>query len=155
LLTQALELYKQKKLALPIYAATASVNREVEKQNDMLLVNMARQHYQMVATMLQQISNPMIPPPIKQYLQEAMESANALMRMVFRHFDVDEVDRLAPDVPAAQPQGQAQGAPAPPTPGAPGQGPGPAGLGGPQGPGIPAGAPGMLGPGGPVGGPVQ
>jgi hypothetical protein len=138
LLGAALEMYRQKKLALPIYAATASVNKEVEKQNDMLLTNLARQHYQMIATIMQQVNNPMIPPPIKQYLQSAMEAANTLQRMVFRHFEIDEVDRLAPDVPPpAPPPGQ------PPTPGAPMQGPQGPGAGGVPGPRLPVGAPGM------------
>jgi hypothetical protein len=133
----AFNLYRQKQLALPIYAATASVNREVEKQNDMLLTNLARQHYQMIATMLQQISNPMIPPNIKGYLQQAMEAANILQRTIFRHFEMDEVERLAPDVPppTAEPQ--------PPPQGMPQQGPGPQGP--PMLPGSPGGA----------GGPIQ
>jgi hypothetical protein len=146
LLDMALELYKSGSLALPIYASNASINREVEKQNDMLLTNMAGKHYQMIATMLQQIQNPMLPPPIKKYLQEAMEAANILQRTVFRHFQMDEVDRLAPDVPPPQPEGPPPGGPPGPPQGGP---PGPAGSpSGPQGPRIPSGAPGMLPPGG-------
>jgi hypothetical protein len=133
ILELAFDLYRNKQLALPIYAATASVNREVEKQNDMLLTNLARQHYQMIATMLQQISNPMVPPEIKSYLQQAMEAANILQRTIFRHFEMDEVERLAPDVPAPQPQqGAPQGAGGPPGPlpagPVPGGGPGPQGA---------------------------
>ena len=144
-LEEALRLYKEKTLALPIYAATASVNREVEKQNDMMLTNLARQHYQMIGTILQQVNNPMLPPEIKQYLRTAMESANTLQKMVFRHFNMDEVDRLVPAIPSpapetggqpsagqpsAMPGGQPQGQPQPggppggPPPGLPGMGPG-------------------------------
>ena len=144
-LEEALRLYKDKVLALPIYAATASVNREVEKQNDMMLTNLSRQHYQMIATILQQVSNPMLPPDIKQYLQDAMEAANTLQKTVFRHFNMDEVDRLVPAIPPPAPPGPPPGAGPPGLPpgggppgGAPGPG-GPPGMGGP--PGLPPGLP--------------
>lgn len=149
ILEDALQLYKNKLLALPISAATASINREVEKQNDLALANVQRMHFQNIMAMMGQLSNPGAPPEAKKYMADAMEASNILMRMIYRHFAMDEVERLAPDVPKPQAQppqgapGQQPGPPgqqAPTQPQAPGQGaPGPQG-----GLALPTGAQGML-----------
>jgi len=158
LLEAALDLYQRKLLAIPVYASSASINREVEKQADMMLVNIQRMHFQTITQMMVQIANPGMPPEIKKYLMDAMESSNMLMRVVFRHFEMDAVDRLAPDVPKPAEQGaptsQVQGAPRPGEPGAgalaqqPNAGRATPGAGARPGLAIPSGAPGM-GPGGP------
>jgi len=96
---QALQLYKRGLLTLPVYASTASVNREVEKQADLMLSGLMQKHHQMIAQMLGAASNQFAPPEIKGYMTKAVESANALMQQVFRHFGYDEVTRYVPDVP--------------------------------------------------------
>lgn len=108
LLDSALQQFVSRKLGLPVSSSTASVNREVEKQNDLMLTNITKQHYQTITQMMQSIGNQMLPDEIKKYLSESMEAANAMMRMVMRHFGYDEVDRLIPDVPKA-PQAVAGG----------------------------------------------
>jgi len=134
-LREAMDLVKQRAIALPVYAATASVNREVEKQSDMMLTQVMQRHYGMISQMLVQAANAMAPPEVKKYLGDAVLAANLLMKSVLRHFGRDEVDRLVPDVepPAQGQQGQ---------PPAQGQSPLPAGgqgLPAPQG-GLPEGA---------------
>ena len=96
-LREAMELVKNKSICLPVYAATASVNREVEKQADIMLTTMMQKHYGMVTQMLMQAQNAMIPEPIKKYIGEAVLASNLLMKSVLRHFGRDEVDRLVPD----------------------------------------------------------
>jgi hypothetical protein len=110
---QALQAYKAGLLTMPVYAATASVNREVEKQSDLMLTGMMQKHYGMITEMLQSASNQFADPRIKGYLSAAVDSANSLMKSVFRHFGYDEVDRYVPPVPPEQapptgPQGQQQ-----------------------------------------------
>jgi hypothetical protein len=103
-LREAMDLVKQKAIALPVYAATASVNREVEKQADVMLSQMMQKHYGMVTQMLMQAQNAMLPDPVKKYIGEAVLASNLLMKSVLRHFGRDEVDRLVPDAEAAPPQ---------------------------------------------------
>jgi hypothetical protein len=101
---QALKAMKDGVLTLPVYASTASVNREVEKQSDTMLTQLMQRHYAMITQMLQAANNMMTPEPVKKYLNEACESANMLMKSVFRHFGYDEAGRYVPDVQQAQPQ---------------------------------------------------
>lgn len=119
----ALEGIRNKSLNLPVYASTASVNREVEKQADLMLSGVMQKHHQMIGQMMQAASNQFTPPEMKKYIAEAIEASNLLMRMVFKHFGYDEVERFVPDVTVqAQPTngpGQPQ---LPPGQGQPGQG---------------------------------
>lgn len=94
----ALELMASGRMGLPIYASTASVNREVEKQNDIMLVGLMTRHYQTVASLLQTASNVMIPEEVRQYLGQAVQASNALMKDVLRNFGRSETDRLVPEV---------------------------------------------------------
>jgi len=108
---QALEAIVDHKMALPVYASTASVNREVEKQSDMMMTQIMERYHQGVAAMLQSLNNPMVPEQIKQYTMDALEAARTLMKATLRHFGQDEVDRLVPEIPKQQQsQGQPQGA---------------------------------------------
>lgn len=109
----ALEAILQRRIALPVYASTASVNREVEKQSDMMMNQMMERYHAGVAQMLQSISNPMVPPPMKEYTMQALEAARTLMMATLRHFGYDEVDRLVPEIPKQPPS---------PPPGPPPQG---------------------------------
>jgi hypothetical protein len=113
LIKQGLEAIVNKKMALPIYASTASVNKEVEKQSDLMMTQVMDKYHNTVAAMLQAVSNPMTPEPIKKYTMEALQAGRELMVSVLRNFDRDEVDRLLPQIPAnadqpppSPPQGQ-------------------------------------------------
>jgi len=112
---EALEAIKSGQIGLPVYASTASINREVEKQNDMMLTKVLNAHYGMITQMLQGASNPALPPNITAYLGEAIEAANLVMESVMRHFGYDEVKRYVPaaQVAPAQPPQGALNAPSP------------------------------------------
>lgn len=129
-LSMALEFYKNRKIALPVYASTASVNREVEKQNDLMLTGIMQKHYAAVTQMLQAASNMMSPEDVKSYIPKAIKGLETLMEYVMRHFGYDEVDRIVPSAtptggqpkPGEQPMPQSPGAPQmrPPMPPQPG-----------------------------------
>ena len=123
---EALEAIKGNRIGMPVYASTASINREVEKQNDMMLTRVLNTHYGMITQMLQSASNPALPPNIGVYLGDAVKSANLIMKSVLRHFDYDEVNRYVPEPQEAQPQQTQQGAPN--AQGPPGQPQQPAGM---------------------------
>jgi hypothetical protein len=128
------------RLALPVYASTASVNREVEKQNDLMLSQIMVRHYQMVAQMLGGLGQVMTPPDVKVYLTDVIKASNSLMKTILRNFGHDDVDILVPE-----PQVQQGGAPNPQIGGQPSgiQGPplaspqqNPQLVGGPRGEGV-------------------
>lgn len=96
-LVKALEAVKQGRLNFPVRASTASVNRELEKQNDMLLVNVLRQHHMGVAQLIQSVVGGQVPPPLAKYLVKTIRSSDALMHQVLRNFGHDDTSRLLPD----------------------------------------------------------
>jgi hypothetical protein len=131
LLEEALEAYAQGSMRAVVVAGTASVNREVEKQNNMLMQQNLRQHYQMSMGMLQQIENPMTPPDTRLYLAQALHAMNSIQEKLLRDFGIhdggedmvpqtEEFVKKAleqkPDAPQGPPGGQ------PPPGGAPPQG---------------------------------
>lgn len=96
-ITKALEAIRSGRIGLPIYSSTASVNKEVEKQNLFLLVNLMRQHYMGIANLMAQSSNMMTPPDVKEYLLKVIRASNIVMKNVLRNFDQEDVDLLVPE----------------------------------------------------------
>jgi len=107
----ALDAIVSRKMALPVYASTASVNREVEKQSDMMMTQIMDRYHQGVAAMLQALNNPIVPDNVKKYTMDALEAARTLMMTTLRHFGQDEIERLVPEIPkqSQQPPPQPQG----------------------------------------------
>ncbi len=98
-LKMALENIKKKRLMLPIRAASGSINKEVEKQNEMLLLNNHRAHWQMQIGLLQAIQSPMMSAQQKDYLWQTFLAANMLMAKIDKDFGFDDPSAILP-VPA-------------------------------------------------------
>src|SRR6266852_1109985 len=96
----------RKEIGLPCYSSTASVNKEVEKQNDVMLSQIMARHYQMVASLLGSMQNVMTPPQVQSYFKEVIVASNLLMKKILKNFGHEEVDRLVPDPMKQQPGGQ-------------------------------------------------
>lgn len=94
----ALQNIKRGRLNLPIRAATASINKELEKQNDMLLTQLNQRHQQGVAGVFQAINNPMIPDIMRAYLLATLKSSFTLMSRIFRNFGHDDISALLPEI---------------------------------------------------------
>ncbi len=97
LVSKAAEMIRKGRLGLPIYSATASVNKEVEKQNDLMLAQVMARHYGMIAQLLQQASVSVLPQPVRDYMVEVVKSSDFLMKEILRAFDKDDVGALVPD----------------------------------------------------------
>lgn len=95
-LNSAVQAFKSGKLGLLIKPATASNNKELEKQNDILmlqtLANAQTQDLQMMAQMV----TPGIAPDMVAYLKDCITAKNALLRRLLRNFEHPDVERLAP-----------------------------------------------------------
>lgn len=111
LIARALEAVSSGRIGLPIYSSTASINKEVEKQNEVMLVQLLRGHYMGIANLVGQISNMMTAPPVKQYLMGVIKASNAVMKSVLRVFDKEDVDILVPEVNLEQQPQLQQGGP--------------------------------------------
>jgi len=93
----ALTALKERRMALPVMSSTASVNREVEKQNDLMLSGVMSRHYQTIAQFLQAASSQQLPPAMQDYMKQAIRASNNLMKLVMRHFGFDEPERSVPE----------------------------------------------------------
>jgi hypothetical protein len=96
-LQKALENVRNGRICIPIYAATGSINKEIEKQNQMLMLQNVRQHWQMQAQLMQQLDNPMVPPDMKKYAMEVFTAGNLLMANIMKDFNVPDPSRMLPD----------------------------------------------------------
>jgi hypothetical protein len=96
-LSSALENVRSGRIVLPIRAATGSVNKEIEKQNLMLLLNNTRAHWQMVNQLLQGAANPMAPPEMQDYMIQVILASNLLMRKICRDFGVSDPSAVLPE----------------------------------------------------------
>lgn len=95
-LEMAMKNVREKRMALPIRAATGSVNKEVEKQNLMLLLNNVRAYGQQIAQLQQAIANPMAPPELTHFLLAFAQASTLLMRKITRDFGVDDAESIVP-----------------------------------------------------------
>lgn len=112
----ALTAMKAGQVILPITAATSSVNREVEKQNDLMISNVLNRHYAQIAQMLQSAMDPRVPEEIKNLIFKQVQGADFMMKSVLRHFGYDEVDKLVPEAVPPQVGGQPPQGGTPPMP---------------------------------------
>lgn len=99
-LRKALESIKSKRMWLPIKAATASINREVEKQTGMLFVQTMERHFSTVTQIIQGISNPMMKdmPEMREYLIGCISAQAYVMGKLIRAFGYDNVSQMQPEV---------------------------------------------------------
>jgi hypothetical protein len=106
-LANALEAVRTNHMRIPIRAATASLNKEVEKQSDMLMVGLMQRHYTAIGQLMQAISNPIVPPPVSDYLTKVIHSSDRLMKRILKDFGYDQPDQFIPE--PAIPQSEAGG----------------------------------------------
>lgn len=98
LLEEALGAIQMGTMQAIVMPGTASVNREVEKQNAMLMQQNLRQHYQMTMQMMQTIENPMTPPDTRVYLAQSVHYLNQIQRDLMRNFGMhDGGEDMVPD----------------------------------------------------------
>lgn len=97
-LQKALDNVRDGRIILPIRAATGSVNKEIEKQNLMLLLNNHRAHGQLVLQLLQAVANPMAPPEYVHYILSFIQASDVLFAKICRDFNVPDPSSILPDV---------------------------------------------------------
>lgn len=104
-LKEAFENIKSGKLGLSVRASTASMNKELEKQNDVMLAQTLNQLYQGDAQIIQAMSMQGMPPDLQQYYIETLRAKQALYKQIVQNFGHDDAARLIP-VPAVIKQGR-------------------------------------------------
>lgn len=98
LIRMALQNIKNGRLELPVKAATASINKEIEKQTGMLFTQVMQRHYGMISQVLQGVVNPVVPPEMKEYLLNSISAMSFIMGKLLRAFGYDDILRLQPEL---------------------------------------------------------
>ena len=93
-LKKALESYKDKKIGLVIKPASASINKELEKQNDILLASTQERMNQWQAQIVQAISQPGCPPELQKLLISQLKANAYLYKHIYRNFGHEDASRL-------------------------------------------------------------
>ena len=113
MLKKALDAVASGSLGLRLRPTSAALNKELERQNDILLSDKLQAYYQRQAQVIEAIMNPQCPPPMKDYFVQTLIASRVLMQALIRNFNKSNVDAYLPQVKqllamAAQPQGGAQ-----------------------------------------------
>ena len=74
-------------IAIELTASSASVNREADRQNAIMLVNILAQYYQRVLELVGIASNPQVTPAVKSVAMKIAEAAGAIIERTVRTFD--------------------------------------------------------------------
>jgi hypothetical protein len=104
-LKEALENIKSGKLGLSVRASTASMNKELEKQNDIMLSQTLTQLYTQDAQIIQGMTMGGMPPDLQAYYIEVLRAKQSLYKEIVQNFGHDDAARLIP-VPAVLKQGR-------------------------------------------------
>lgn len=116
LLDEALRDYLERRVKIPIRAAVASANREVTKQNLLLLNQSMMMYVKEASTMMQAVANAQAPAEYKKWLTSVIKSRTRTMQQIIREFQIsDQPEEFIPNVEfldeqqGAQPNVQTQG----------------------------------------------
>lgn len=96
LLKKAFANVRAKKLGILMRPASASVNKEMEKQNDIFMSQILEKYYQGNAQIIQGITSGQMPPELKQYYIDVMKATASWMKHTLRNFGYDDISRLIP-----------------------------------------------------------
>jgi hypothetical protein len=97
-LKAALAAFKSNSLGLRLRPTTASNNKELERQNDILLSGALSRFYTENAQMLQAMVQPGMPPQLAEYYSQVLLANVALYKTILRNFNHDDISRLVPDI---------------------------------------------------------
>ncbi len=96
LLKQAFENVKNNKLGIMMRPASASVNKEMEKQNDILMAGILEKYYLGNAQIIQGMTSGQMPPDLVKYYTDVMKATASWMKHTLRNFGYDDISRLIP-----------------------------------------------------------
>lgn len=97
-LAKALDLFKAGQLGLRLRPSSAMMNKELERQSDVMLTQQVNAFYQQEAQMIQAINTPNIPPTLQKYYMDVLLGSRSMMVNLLRAFNKDNVDVIVPDV---------------------------------------------------------
>jgi hypothetical protein len=99
LLDEALSDFLERKVRIPIRATTASANREVTKQNELLLNQALDGYMKSMSSAIQAVSQAGLPEHYKKWLTETAKGKMRLMQQIVRDFQItDQPEEFVPNI---------------------------------------------------------
>lgn len=95
-LKKAFDSIKSGQLGLLIRPSSASINKEMEKQNDILLSQNLERLYAGDAQIIQSLSTQGLPPELKDYYIQVLRAKNQFMKRLMRNFGYSDIDAMIP-----------------------------------------------------------
>jgi len=115
ILKKALESARRGVLGLRLRPSSAALNKELDRQNDVMLTDRVERFHQQQAQMIEAMMNPQCPPPMKEYFAQCLISSRVMMQALLRGFGKNNVDAYLPQtkalIDAVLSQGGAAGGP--------------------------------------------
>lgn len=108
-LRKALDAFKNGSLGLQLRPTSSSLNKELDRQNNILLSDRLDRFYQTQAQMLEAMMSPQIPPDLKEYYAQAIVASRLLMQDLLRNFNKENTETLLPQLKLPQPGQQGAG----------------------------------------------
>jgi hypothetical protein len=103
--------YLNATLGFRLRPTTASANKELDRQNDILLAGALERHYAASAQMIQALSQPGMPPALAKYYTDVLTAGTSIYRTICGNFNHPDMNKLVPKYEGAAPQqGPQQGA---------------------------------------------
>ena len=106
-LKAALSAYASKTLGFRLRPTTASANKELDRQNDILLAGALERHYASSAQMIQALAQPNMPPALAKYYTDVLTAGTAIYRTICGNFNHPDMNKLVPKFDPAPQQGAA------------------------------------------------
>lgn len=75
-------------VTVELTASSASVNRDADRQNAIMLVQLLGQYYQRTLELVSIAANPQTPPPVRNVAEKIAEAAGKIIERTIRTFDV-------------------------------------------------------------------
>ena len=107
-LQEALDDYVSRRVRIPMRPSTASVNKEVTKQNEIMLNQAVSAYIKETSQQMQALADPRTPPEYKKWLVKVIKAKTRLMQQIVRDFQLSDqpqefVPDIEPEAPNAQP----------------------------------------------------
>jgi hypothetical protein len=97
-LEKALAAVKDGTLGLRLRPTSASMNKELERQNDVMLSDRIERFYEQQAKVIEAMMNPQCPAPLKQYFAQTLIGGRVLMQGLLRNFGKSNINAYLPQI---------------------------------------------------------
>ena len=98
ILKKALENFRNGVLGLRLRPSSAALNKELDRQNDVMLTDRVARFHQQQAQQIEAMMNPQCPPPMKEYFAQTIIAGRVMMQALLRTFNKQNVDAYLPQV---------------------------------------------------------